>query len=166
MQRQIKQRRMPSQNETSLLRLRLAMAEYQQRVGARIKAERQKRGWSQNELASRIPGKTDGAAVGRWERGGVFPRANTLDSIAQALEVDPSVLLSGEPEPPSGSGDVLDALKPPASDLAHLATRIEDVATAVERLLEAQQVLAQMAEEDRELLREVAQAVRPAKRAR
>lgn len=144
------------------------MAEYQQRVGARIKAERQKRGWSQNELASRIPGKTDGAAVGRWERGGVFPRANTLDAIANALEVDPAVLLAeGPPELPAAeSVDLLDALKPPSGDLAHLAARIEDVASAVEKLLEAQQVMAQMAEEDRALLREVAQAVQPTKQAR
>ena len=96
---------MPSQNETRLLRLRLVMAEYQERVGARIKTERRRHGWSQNELASRIPGKTDGATVGRWERGKVFPRPNTLDAIAQALEVDPAVLLAEDREDPGVTAD-------------------------------------------------------------
>ena len=90
---------MPSQSDVRLLRLRLAMSEYQKRVGARIRTERERRGWSQNELASRIPGKTDGAAVGRWERGGVFPRPGTLDAIAHALDVDPAELLAESREP-------------------------------------------------------------------
>jgi transcriptional regulator with XRE-family HTH domain len=139
------------------------MAEYQERVGRRIRAERERHGWSQNELASRIPGKTDGAAVGRWERGGVMPRPDTLDAIAAALEVDPAALLAPEPPDDAGTSDLMGSLSSQAA--GDLAARLDQVTTAVEKLLEAQEVLAQMATADRELLREVAQAVRPKRKA-
>lgn len=85
-----------------------------------------------------------------------MPRPETLDHLAQALGVDVSYFLVPDPEPLAASP--LDALNQPDQ---RLAERVEQVAHAVEKLLEAQQVIAQMAEEDRALLREVAQAVRP-----
>lgn len=62
-------------------------------VGTRIKAARERKGWSQVALGKAI--QVRGAAVTQWEKGHTQPtRANIL-RVAEALEVPAEWLLSG-----------------------------------------------------------------------
>lgn len=67
-----------------------------------IRQARSQRGWTQNDLASRLG--TTPATVSRWERGRARPRWSRLRSLAQVLEMPPSQLGRGRtgarrPEP-------------------------------------------------------------------
>lgn len=63
-------------------------------VGERIKAARNEKKLTQNELAGRL-GITP-ALIGHYERGERNPKKETLDKIADALEVSGIYLLHGE----------------------------------------------------------------------
>lgn len=82
-------------------------AEHKERVGARIRAAREAKGWSQRELAIKLPGRVDGPSVSRWERGITYPE-QYIDHLATVLDQDISYFLA--PEPQSGSADLLGAL--------------------------------------------------------
>lgn len=53
-------------------------------LGDRIKASRERLGWSQMDLAEKV-GQSDKMAVSKWERGLVMPSAGNLDALADAL---------------------------------------------------------------------------------
>lgn len=99
---------MLSTRNVEILRLHWMAARYKERVGERIKAAREAKHWSQGRLAREMPGTLDGASISRWETGRVEPRADNLQALADALEVDPSYFLVPEPEP--GTGDLMGAL--------------------------------------------------------
>lgn len=54
-------------------------------MGQRIKAYRQRLGWTQSELAEAA--QTEASTISRLERGGVEPRLSTLERIASALDM-------------------------------------------------------------------------------
>lgn len=156
MSRQCKPRRVLSSNDVATLRLQLAMAEHQKRAGERLRQARKERGWTQAELARHMPPPVDAASVGRYERGAVMPGPERLEEFGRVLGKDPSYFLI--PDPPDGApADLMGALSPLGRD--DLARRIEEVAEAVAKLVEAQAAAAALAEQDRALLREVAEAV-------
>ena len=66
-----------------------------QELGAQVRALREARGVSQEELARRIG--TSQAAIARLELGGAEPRFATLQRIAQALDADLTVTLQPRP---------------------------------------------------------------------
>jgi transcriptional regulator with XRE-family HTH domain len=72
-----------------------AKATFSQRVGARIRALREMRGWSQTDLARQLPGSTDSGQVSRWERGLAFPNPISVDGLARAFEVSEERVLCG-----------------------------------------------------------------------
>lgn len=61
-------------------------------IGARIRAARERRGWSQAELATRVY-RTQ-TAVSYWESGSRLMGVDDLIRVAAALELHPSALLS------------------------------------------------------------------------
>jgi transcriptional regulator with XRE-family HTH domain len=60
--------------------------------GARIRAAREKRGWSQRELANEIG--TTAQAVSLWENGEASPSSTNVFALARALRLDPESLVS------------------------------------------------------------------------
>jgi len=57
-------------------------------IGKRILAARKYLGWSQSELARRLPGKIAYQQLQRWEHGVSAVSAKRLYEIARALKVD------------------------------------------------------------------------------
>src|SRR5438874_3599936 len=53
----------------------------------RLKREREKRGWSQRDLATLID--TNLYTVSRWERGLTVPHSSTLDKLCKLFEKSP-----------------------------------------------------------------------------
>lgn len=83
-------------------------ARYRERIGERIREAREARNWTQPELARRLPGTVDAASISRWETGRVEPRADNLQALADALEVDPAYFLAPKPQP--GTSDLMGTL--------------------------------------------------------
>jgi transcriptional regulator with XRE-family HTH domain len=63
----------------------------------RIKQTRESRGISASQFARSV-GVTP-TCVWNWERGATTPRPPALEAICKALEVEPSFLFGGEPQP-------------------------------------------------------------------
>lgn len=63
-------------------------ADHGRRIGARIRALREARGWSQSRLAyeTHVP-TISGVQVSRWERGVFVPSRTNLEALAYALDV-------------------------------------------------------------------------------
>jgi ribosome-binding protein aMBF1 (putative translation factor) len=55
-------------------------------LGEAVRTERERRGWSQSQLAERMG--TTQSSVARLEAGSVLPSIETLDRAAAALEAD------------------------------------------------------------------------------
>lgn len=70
-------------------------------LNKRLKEERTKKGLSQQKLAE-LSG-THYSNIGRYERGDAKPSADTLNRIAQVLEVSPDYLMNGTLEDKAGS---------------------------------------------------------------
>jgi ribosome-binding protein aMBF1 (putative translation factor) len=58
-------------------------------LGEAVRTERERRGWSQSQLAERMG--TTQSSVARLEAGSVLPSIETLDRAAVALEADLTV---------------------------------------------------------------------------
>lgn len=71
-------------------------------VGPRIREARQRKGWTQHELAAAIHQHPN--SVSRWERGGVRPSIDVLALIAEATDTSADFLLGLIPEPRSIQG--------------------------------------------------------------
>ena len=63
-------------------------------IGARIRAERDKNGYTQAKLALKI-GKTSGA-IGQYETGRNLPNMQTLERLAKELSVTTEWLMTGD----------------------------------------------------------------------
>jgi transcriptional regulator with XRE-family HTH domain len=61
------------------------MAREAENIGARIRELREELGLTQRELADRLPGKTEGKDISRWENGKHRPSPDTLAAVADAL---------------------------------------------------------------------------------
>lgn len=88
-------------------------------LGARVRAMREARGWSQAELAERA--QTGQAHVSRVERGGEGVSLGLLYQLADALAVAPAALL----DPGDGSQDTTSALCQDATALLHGMTEAQ-----------------------------------------
>jgi len=64
-------------------------------IGANIKAERARRGWTRNQLAAKSG--VSAHAIEDIERGLNNPRVSTLIRIAQALDIEAQALLPQQP---------------------------------------------------------------------
>ena len=63
-------------------------------IGDRIKQERKRNGWTQQELLERIyMSPTSTASVRRWERGEIIPELGTFVRMAEAFNCDVGYLL-------------------------------------------------------------------------
>ena len=76
------------------------------KVGEHIAALRKEKGLTQLELAGRLH-VTD-KAVSRWERGVGLPDIQTIEPLAQALEVDVLEIIRGEALPPQQQSTAVD----------------------------------------------------------
>lgn len=65
-------------------------------IGKRIKEVRESKGISQVELVGKMHGVIDPTNISRIESGRTNPTVFTLFRIAEALEINPSVLLTFE----------------------------------------------------------------------
>lgn len=70
-----------------------------------LKRARQKKGISQQELASRL--HVVRQTVSKWERGLSVPDADLLVRLAEILDIPVSVLLGGTPEPDAPAPDTV-----------------------------------------------------------
>ena len=70
-----------------------------------LKQARQKKGISQQELASRL--HVVRQTVSKWERGLSVPDADLLVRLAEILDIPVSVLLGGTPEPDAPAPDTV-----------------------------------------------------------
>lgn len=66
-------------------------------LGQRIRAERNRNGITQAELAQRVGVKTN--TISQWETGKRAPGYEALDQLAAALNCTPSALIESPPEP-------------------------------------------------------------------
>lgn len=128
-----------SPNRADLLRLALRMAEEAQLIGGRIRERREELGLKQRELAERLPGKTEGKDVSRWENGRHRPSPNTLAEIAKVLETTVGDLHAGpvkSREAPKDR-DLLGAFNgtDPLTEIREQLARIEDVVSETRRLV-------------------------------
>src|SRR5579864_5732999 len=61
--------------------------EYKKAFGNRLRAERNKRNWSQSTLAAKIGDGTRAQTVSRWEQGDNFPNLWSRDRLCSVLEI-------------------------------------------------------------------------------
>lgn len=81
-------------------------------IGARIKAARQKRGWSQEALAEAVG--VSRSAVAQWETGRAGQLTSHLAKIAETLDLGIEALTHGDTrktEPQAATGDELAMLR-------------------------------------------------------
>jgi transcriptional regulator with XRE-family HTH domain len=76
-------------------------------IGDRARAARTRRGLNQSEVAERV--KISDEVYGRFERGLVTPRIQTLLKICETLQVTPNELLLGEASSRAARDDRLTA---------------------------------------------------------
>lgn len=114
-------------------------AEHVERMGRRGAARREELGLTQAEVAARIPGKTDGNQVSKWERGAHKPNDQNLEQWARALDWEVSAFLADEPKRGADYPALIDVL--PAvgqvneiEDLAELRAFAVDVIVRLERV--------------------------------
>ena len=89
-------------------------------LGEKIRALRQKKGYTQEEIASRL--HVTRQTISKWEKNYSVPDADLLVKLAEVLEVKTSQLLGGEePEEEAEAGGKPDAY---AQQLAHIAEQM------------------------------------------
>ena len=89
-------------------------------LGERIRALRQKKGYTQEEIASRL--HVTRQTISKWEKNYSVPDADLLVKLAEVLEVKTSQLLGGkEAEDEAAAGVKPDAY---AQQLAHIAEQM------------------------------------------
>lgn len=103
----------------------------------RLKMLRKERGWSQEDLATRLD--VSPGSVGNWEMGPHEPHPKTLWKIAALFEVDVPFLLRGETEEEPGAATHAGVLREhspeyKAMDLRELLREVEDARDRLERI--------------------------------
>jgi transcriptional regulator with XRE-family HTH domain len=106
-------------------------------LGMTIRSKRQSNGWSQEELAKRIGGVADQAAISRLENGLVAdPGSKMMFHLAQALAMSTDDLLGllcqGEDEP--GIVEVRAEVPDRAAELANVKSQVHKLLARVEEL--------------------------------
>lgn len=85
-------------SSTQRLRLQLVAADFLERMGARMREQRELLGLSRAEVARRMPGKVNENQVYRWEKGLHQPNPDTLQALGLVLDCDVSFFMSPPPE--------------------------------------------------------------------
>jgi transcriptional regulator with XRE-family HTH domain len=145
--------RMTQTGASERLRLQLMAAEHVERIGQRIRERREELGLSRDDLARKMPGKTNGNAIYRWERGRHEARPDALEALADALDVPVAYFFVDEPDravtpdPFSGNGrsepsdtDRLDRMEHKLDRIIEamgLDTEAHEFSAAAEALVEA-----------------------------
>jgi transcriptional regulator with XRE-family HTH domain len=101
-------RKTDSPDRAARLRLALDMAKEAEAIGGRIRELRKGLGLTQREFAHRLPGKTEGKDVSRWENGKHRPSPDTLGHIADELETTVADLHAGPVEDREAQGPTPD----------------------------------------------------------
>lgn len=91
-----------------LLRLQAMAIDMAERIGNRLRARREELGLSRPRLAKMLPGSVDANQIYKWEKGLHRPQDDTLQALAEVLEVDVSYFHMAEPE--AGTPDLMGAL--------------------------------------------------------
>ncbi len=117
-------------NHVERLRFQLVAAEFLVRMGARIERQRKERGLSRADLARLLPGKVNENQIYRWERGKHQPNPDTLQALADALEVDVAELLAPEPAE-QATPDLVKSLNGPLDE------RLDRIEADLARVLQA-----------------------------
>ena len=63
------------------------------RVGQRIRDRRLAAGWSQGQLARKLPGHVEGTTVSRWELGKSWPSYPNVMALAKVFDITEEELL-------------------------------------------------------------------------
>lgn len=108
MSSQVKPLRVLSTQRAHTLRLELVKTEASIRCGERIRQAREAKALTQSALARKLPGKTDGPSVSRWERGIVMPGTANLEALSEVLGVDYAYFMM--PPEPKPTPDLMAAL--------------------------------------------------------
>lgn len=140
MSMQVKPDRMLLSRNVSALRLQLMAAEYMKRMGERIAAAREAKGWSQGQLARAVEelrrqdnpdaANIDPSSISRYEKGKVEPNAKMKDYLAKAL--DQPVVYFMTPEPDKSTTPDLSLVKPDDDRLARIEERLDQLEIAVD----------------------------------
>lgn len=94
----------------------------------RLKMLRKERGWSQEDLATRLD--VSPGSVGNWEMGPYEPHPKTLNKLAALFEVDVPYLLRGEKgTPPAAMRE-----QPPEYNAVNLSELLREVEGARDKL--------------------------------
>lgn len=114
-------------------------AEHVERIGNRIRERREELGLSRDDLAREMPGKTNGNAIYRWEKGLHEARPDALEALATALDVPVSYFYVDQPDK-SETPDLGAALNgngpTPSEDLLRIRDQLDRIETTVNRLQE------------------------------
>lgn len=97
------------------------------RMGERMRSRRTELDMSRSDLAERITGKTDANAIYRWETGRHRPSDDTLEQIAQALDVPVSYFLVEDGDKTAGTPDLAAALNGDAGQLDRIEQALADI---------------------------------------
>lgn len=118
------------------LRLEWMAAEYVERIGGRIRQRREELELSRDDLARKMPGKTTGNQIYRWEKGRHEPQPDTLEALAHALKVDVAYFFAG----PSSGGATPDLMATvngnQPDDLQQIQAQLDRIEQTVNRLRE------------------------------
>ena len=97
----------------------------------RLKMLRKERGWSQEDLATRLD--VSPGSVGNWEIGPYVPHPKTLTKLAALFEVDVPYLLQGKKEvSPAAMREKLPEYQ--TVNLAELLSEVEDARERLDRI--------------------------------
>lgn len=78
-------------------------------LGERIKIERKKRGWSQDDLAQKVGVR--GLAVGKWERAQANPTTDNRIALAEVFGIDVADLGVSPSVTPAGIASAVETLQ-------------------------------------------------------
>ncbi len=151
-------------------------AEYVQRIGQRIKERRDEKHMTQLELARALPGTVGSDQVSRWERGLHKPSDETLEQIAEILDVPVVYFMTADPDktetpdlsrPATVEGALADILRDINKQLAEQNTLLADIKreqAALKTLIEREREARTQTEEATKRLLAAAEAARRALR--
>lgn len=97
------------------------------RIGLRIAQARDEADFTQAELAAKIPGKTTGDQLSKWERGIHRPGDDTLEHIARIVKKDIGWFFMPEPDK-TETPDLVTALNGESD------TQLDRIEKAIEKL--------------------------------
>jgi transcriptional regulator with XRE-family HTH domain len=149
-----------SRSRASIL---LVVEAYRRDVGARLKALRQARNWSQEDAAHEV-GVTS-ATWGRWERGITGPYEKNWKAIARVFGEDEARAARGQPPTPLALGSNGNGHAEPAAD-PRVGELLELVAGMGERLEQLQLSHARAAANAAAALKRIEEGLPPKRRSR